>query len=99
MIPELGHLALFVALALSLAQAVLPLWGAQRQRAALMSVGRPLAVLQALAVLAAFACLTASFVRNDFSVLYVAANSNSQLPLAYRIAGVWGGHEIGRAHV
>lgn len=93
MIPELGHLALIAALALALVLAILPLWGAQQGRADLMSVARPVAMLLALCVLAAFACLTASFVRNDFSVLYVASNSNSQLPLAYRISGVWGGHE------
>ena len=41
----------------------------------------------------AFGCLTTSFVQNDFSVLYVAQHSNSLLPLPYRVAAVWGGHE------
>jgi cytochrome c-type biogenesis protein CcmF len=58
-----------------------------------MATARPLALAGALLVLLAFAVLTVAFVRNDFSVLYVAAHSNSQLPLPYRIAGVWGGHE------
>ena len=58
-----------------------------------MALARPAARAHALLVAIAFACLVASFVRNDFSVLYVASNSNSSLPLPYRIAGVWGGHE------
>ena len=93
MIPELGHFVLIVALALALAQGVLPLAGAQRGRGDWMALARPLAAAQALAVALAFAALTASFVRHDFSVMYVAQTSNSALPLAYRIAGVWGGHE------
>jgi cytochrome c-type biogenesis protein CcmF len=92
-IPELGHFLLILALAVALAQGVLPLAGAQKGRAEWMALGRPLAYLQLLLVGASFLCLTASFVRHDFSVLYVASNSNSALPLAYRIAGVWGGHE------
>lgn len=90
---ETGHFALWLALAIALAQTVLPLWGAQTGRAALMATARPLAIAGALLVLLAFVVLTMAFVRNDFSVLYVAAHSNSQLPLPYRIAGVWGGHE------
>ena len=41
----------------------------------------------------AFGCLVAAFVGNDFSVTYVATNSNSSLPTHYRVAAVWGGHE------
>ena len=93
MIPELGHLLLILALGIALVQGVLPMIGAHRGRGDWMALGRPGAYFQALLVLAAFACLTASFVRHDFSVLYVASNSNSALPLPYRIAGVWGGHE------
>ncbi|MFO1271924.1 MAG: heme lyase CcmF/NrfE family subunit [Rubrivivax sp.] len=93
MIPEVGHLFLVLALAVALVQGVLPLVGAQKGRADWMALARPTAAFQALFVIAAFACLTASFVRHDFSVLYVASNSNSALPLHYRVAGVWGGHE------
>jgi cytochrome c-type biogenesis protein CcmF len=93
MIPELGQIALILALAVALAQATLSLAGAARLRADWMGLARPLTLVQGLLVLAAFGALVASFVRHDFSVLYVASNSNSQLPLAYRIAGVWGGHE------
>jgi len=93
MIPELGNLALLLALAFSLAQAVLGTVGAHRNRADWMALVRPLTLAQTLLVAGAFAALVVSFVRNDFSVLYVASNSNSHLPLEYRVAGVWGGHE------
>ena len=93
MIPEFGHLLLIMALGIALVQGVLMMAGAQRGRADWMVLGRPLAWTQFVLVAGSFACLTAAFVRNDFSVLYVASNSNSALPLHYRIAAVWGGHE------
>ncbi len=93
MIPELGHFALILALCVSIAQGVLPLVGAHRGQHAWMRLARPAA--QAVFVLSAvaFACLAYSFLINDFSVLYVAQHSNSQLPSLYRFAAVWGGHE------
>jgi cytochrome c-type biogenesis protein CcmF len=93
MIPELGHLLLLLALALSIALGVMPIWGAYRGRSDWMALARPLARWQGLCIALAFVCLAVSFVRNDFSVLYVASNSNSALPSAYRVAAVWGGHE------
>jgi cytochrome c-type biogenesis protein CcmF len=93
MIPEIGHFLLWLALGTSLALGTLPLAGAARERPDWMALARPLSYALAFLVVLAFACLVASFVRHDFSVLYVASNSNSALPLPYRIAGVWGGHE------
>jgi cytochrome c-type biogenesis protein CcmF len=93
MIPELGQLALTLALAVALVQAVLPLAGAANGNLAWMALARPAAQAQALLVAFAFGCLAYAFVTNDFSVQYVAMNSNSALPLRYRVAGVWGGHE------
>ncbi len=93
MIPELGQIALLLAFAVAIVLAAVPLAGAARGRADWMALARPAAQTHFLLVGTAFACLAGSFVRNDFSVLYVASNSNSALPLAYRIAGVWGGHE------
>jgi cytochrome c-type biogenesis protein CcmF len=93
MIPELGQLALSLALAVALIQAIFPLAGAVKSNLAWMSLARPAAQAQAMLVAFAFGCLTWSFVTNDFSVSYVAMNSNSALPLHYRVAGVWGGHE------
>ncbi len=93
MIPELGQFALSLALVIALFQSASAFWGAQRSSAAWMGFARPAAQGQALLVAFAFGCLVYSFVNNDFSVLYVAQNSNSALPLQYRIAGAWGGHE------
>jgi cytochrome c-type biogenesis protein CcmF len=93
MIPELGQLALSLALALALFLSFSSLYGAARSDSFLMSLARPTAQAIALLVAFAFGCLVRSFVANDFSVLYVAQNSNSALPLHYRIAGAWGGHE------
>jgi cytochrome c-type biogenesis protein CcmF len=93
MIPELGQLALSLALAVALVQGIVPLVGAARGDAAWMAVGRSAAHAQALLIAFAFGCLVYTFVANDFSVQYVAMHSNSKLPLGYRISGAWGGHE------
>ena len=93
MIPEIGNFALVLALAIALMQVVVPLVGAARGRVTWMQLARPAAEAQFLFVLFAFFCLAWSFVQNDFSVMYVASNSNSSLPVQYRIAAVWGGHE------
>ncbi|MEF8754380.1 MAG: heme lyase CcmF/NrfE family subunit [Accumulibacter sp.] len=93
MIPELGTFALILALCVALTQGTLPLLGAHSGRQPWIALARPAAIVQALLLGAAFGCLTAAFVQNDFSVLYVAQHSNSLLPLQYRIAAVWGGHE------
>jgi cytochrome c-type biogenesis protein CcmF len=92
-LPELGQLALILALLVAVLQAVLPLAGAQRGKAAWMAVARPAACMQLLMVSCAFAILTIAFVTQDFSVRYVAENSNSLLPLVYRYTAVWGAHE------
>jgi cytochrome c-type biogenesis protein CcmF len=93
MIPELGQVALLLALAVALIQGSLPIAGAARGRADWMALARPAAQTQCLLVMVAFGCLMASFIQNDFSVLNVASNSNSALPLQYRIAASWGSHE------
>ncbi len=93
MLPEVGHFALILALALALAQGVFPLLGAARGNLSLMRVARTTALGQLLFIAIAFGALVHAFIGNDFSVLYVASNSNSSLPLRYRIAGAWGGHE------
>ena len=93
MIPELGNFALILALGLALVQGTLPLVGAWRGDARLMAVARPVALGQALFVTVGFGVLVYAFVTNDFSVSYVAGNSNSRLPVQYRVCSVWGGHE------
>ena len=93
MIPEIGQLALALALCLGLAQASLGIAGAARGDGLWMAAVRPAAQGQFVFVAIAFGCLTYAFVANDFTVAYVASNSNSALPVAYRVTGVWGGHE------
>ena len=93
MLPELGQILLVTALLMAVLQTVLPLWGAHRGRATWMAVARPAAYAQLALLLGAFGVLTAAFVTQDFSVRYVAENSNSLLPLAYRYSAVWGAHE------
>src|SRR6059058_4474436 len=93
MIPEIGQFALILALMLALTLAVLPQIGASRGIPQLMAVARPTAQAQFIFVAIAFSCLAYSFINNDFSVLNVATNSNSQLPLQYRLAATWGSHE------
>jgi cytochrome c-type biogenesis protein CcmF len=93
MLPELGQIALILALLVAILQTVLPLAGAQRGKAAWMAVARPAAYLQLSLVALAFIVLTAAFVTQDFSVKYVASNSNSLLPMVYRYTAVWGSHE------
>ncbi len=93
MIPEIGHFALALALALSLAQALVGLAGAQRADARLMGAASPLAVGVLVTVAAAFACLVWAYVANDTTVLNVVQNSHSLKPTLYKISGAWGNHE------
>jgi cytochrome c-type biogenesis protein CcmF len=93
MIPEIGHFALILALCLALCQGILPLLGAHRNNATMMSVARAAAEGQLLFVAIAFACLTWSFLQSDFSVAYVASHSQLALPTVYKISAGWGAHE------
>jgi cytochrome c-type biogenesis protein CcmF len=93
MIPELGQLCLVLAMCIAVAQAIFPLVGAHRDNAAWMSVAGPAAAGQFVFITLSFGFLTYAFVVNDFSVLIVASHSNSALPMIYRVAAVWGGHE------
>ncbi|ARJ42903.1 c-type cytochrome biogenesis protein CcmF [Pantoea alhagi] len=93
MMPEIGHFLLCLGLALALLLTLYPLWGAARQDSRLMGLARPLAVGLFFCVAGSFLLLVHAFVVNDFTVAYVVSNSNSQLPLYYRIAATWGAHE------
>ncbi|MGH8091380.1 MAG: heme lyase CcmF/NrfE family subunit, partial [Rudaea sp.] len=93
MLPELGQFALILALLLAAVQCTLPLYGAWRGNATLVSIARPAVAGQAVFVVLAFGILTWAFLTQDFSVAYVAQNSNLSLPWYYRFPAVWGAHE------
>jgi cytochrome c-type biogenesis protein CcmF len=93
MIPEVGQFALIMALLLALTQATIPMIGATRGVRSWMAVAVPAGQAQFVFIAIAFCCLGYSFITNDFTVVNVATNSNSQLPLHYRLAATWGSHE------
>ena len=93
MIPEFGQYALILALCVACIQGVLPLIGAHQGRREWLVLARPAAQTVFFLLAIAFGILAWSFYINDFSVLYVAEHSNSQLPFIYRLGAVWGGHE------
>jgi cytochrome c-type biogenesis protein CcmF len=93
MIVETGHYALVLALALALAQAVIPFAGARLNDAGLMRVARPTAIAQFLLVALSYGALTYAHVVSDFSLVNVIENSHSLKPFVYKISGVWGNHE------
>ena len=93
MVPEIGQISLILALCMAVVQAVIPVVGAQRGIDSWVAMARPAAWAQLLFMLTAYGCLTYAFLTHDFTVAYVAQNSNVDLPLIYRISGVWGAHE------
>jgi cytochrome c-type biogenesis protein CcmF len=92
-IAELGHFALTLALGLALIQGTMPIVGTRSNDPVLMSVAAPAAIAQFAFVAMAFAALALCYVTSDFSVLNVYENSNSQMPLIYRLTSIWGNHE------
>ena len=93
MIAELGHYALMLALGLALIQGTMPIIGTRSDDAVLTSMAAPTALAQFAFVAMAFAALAACYVTSDFSVLNVYENSNSAMPLMYRLTSIWGNHE------
>lgn len=93
MIAELGNYTLALSLAVSFFLAILPLWGAEKGHPQLMSLARPMTYGLFFTLTIAFAALFYLFAVNDFSVQYVVNNSNSSLPIYYRLSAVWGSHE------
>ncbi|MFW7522928.1 heme lyase CcmF/NrfE family subunit [Vibrio ostreicida] len=93
MIAEIGHFALIVSLAMAVLLSVLPLVGASKNNSVLMNTARPLSWGMFLLILLSFSILLWAFYTNDFTLKYVATNSNSQLPWYYRLTAVWGAHE------
>jgi cytochrome c-type biogenesis protein CcmF len=92
-IAELGHYALILALGLALVQGTMPIVGTRTNDAVLMSMAAPIALAQFAFVATAFTALATCYVISDFSVLNVFENSNSQMPIIYRLTSIWGNHE------
>ena len=93
MIPELGHFALIVTLALAIVQSTLPLIGSINNTPSWMALARPLSWGQLFFMSISVGCLIQAFLVNDFSVVYVATNGNTLLPTLYKVSAVWGAHE------
>jgi cytochrome c-type biogenesis protein CcmF len=93
MIPELGHYALMLALGLALIQGIMPIVGTRTNDPVLTSIAAPAALAQFVFVAIAFLALAECYVASDFSVLNVYENSNSAMPLIYRLTSIWGNHE------
>jgi cytochrome c-type biogenesis protein CcmF len=93
MIPEIGQFALLMTLVIAIFLSVVPMAGAGFGYQRWMNFAVPAALTQLLFLAISYGCLTWAFINNDFSVLYIAKNSNSELPLIYLISGVWGAHE------
>ena len=93
MIPEIGEFALIIALFLSVVLALVPMYGASTANEMWMTYAKPLAMGQFLFVIISFFCLGYAFSQDDFSVVYVAQHSNSQMPIQFKLSAIWGGHE------
>ncbi|MBE0505279.1 MAG: heme lyase CcmF/NrfE family subunit [Marinospirillum sp.] len=92
-LPELGQFALILALAMACVQALLPMIGSFTRQPLWLAYAQPAVWAQFALLTISFAFLTASFLLDDFSVIYVANNSNSALPWYYKFSAVWGAHE------
>ncbi|HHT00772.1 MAG TPA: heme lyase CcmF/NrfE family subunit, partial [Thiomicrospira sp.] len=93
MIPEIGLFALILGLAFSFVLASVPLLGSYKNHSGLMQLAKPAAIGQFLFLALSFACLIYAFTVDDFSVKYVASNSNTQLPMIFKVSATWGAHE------
>ena len=93
MIPEIGHFALILSLSVAIVQGVFPLLGSLIGRSNWVAIAKPASFAQMFFLSVSFACLLYAFLTNDFSVKYVANNSNSQMPTLFRVSALWGAHE------
>ena len=93
MIPEVGHFALILALSVAILQGIFPLVGSLIGRANWVALAKPASFAQMFFLSLSFACLLYAFLTNDFSVKYVANNSNTEMPTIFRVSALWGAHE------
>ena len=90
---EIGHFAVILAFILSLVGMLAPIWGLKTHNPVWVQAGRQAVTLNFLLLTVGIAALIHAYLNDDFSVKYVMATSNSQLPLFYKVAALWGGHE------
>lgn len=93
MLPEIGQFSLILSLFFALALSALPLLGYWKRNPYLLATAQPLTFIVSALVLLSFVVLSYSFLMDDFSLLYVSQNANSQLPIYYKFSALWGGHE------
>ena len=93
MIPEIGHFALIITLAIAIVQAIIPIAGVSLNKPQWMALARPTARAQFLFIGISFACLLYAFVTSDFTVKLIANNSHTQMPMIYKVSSLWGNHE------
>ena len=93
MTPELGHAALIIALGFAVIQALVPMIGSFNGYSSWMRLGHSMALAQFVFMALSFACLANAFLTDDFSLRYVANNSNTLLPDRFKFSAVWGAHE------
>ena len=93
LITELGYFALVTAMIIAILQVIFPTVGVFRHQPAWQRLASSFAVAQFLATGLSFLCLMYGFYANDFTLSYVANQSNSLLPWYYRLSATWGGHE------
>jgi cytochrome c-type biogenesis protein CcmF len=93
MISVIGTWALSFAAALALINFVLPMLGVSRGKWRLVKLAAPLTYMHGIFLFVSFGALVWAFVNDAFYIRYVASHSNTALPLPYKVAGTWGGHE------
>lgn len=94
MFAELGYFCLICLVGVSGLQVLLSLWGEIRQRPDYLALNPLLSLLQAGLGIFSFITLAYGFLQDDFSLSYVAAHSNSQLPTFFKFAATWGDMKV-----
>ena len=93
MLPELGYFSLILAAVAAAFQVGCSLFSELFKRPHYLALNPLLTGVQSLFSLLSFALLAHAFLTDDFTVIYVAQHSNSQLPDFFKFAATWGGHE------
>ncbi|MFA9487654.1 MULTISPECIES: heme lyase NrfEFG subunit NrfE [unclassified Mannheimia] len=93
MLSEIGYFSLLLAAIAAIFQVGFAIWGEIRKQYHWLALSPLFTYLQAAFTTISFSALVYAFLTDDFSVIYVAAHSNSQLPDFFKFAASWGGHE------